>query len=80
MPMGPDHKPGRMIAGRVKADQIRATGAKMVVAPCHNCLDQIRDLGEKYELAIRVVSIKELLRETMVVPDKFKISQEHENG
>lgn len=31
----------RLEAGRVKAEQIRRTGAKVVVAPCHNCLDQL---------------------------------------
>ena len=27
--------------GRVKAKQIQDTGAKLVIAPCHNCRDQI---------------------------------------
>ena len=72
MPMGPDYRPGRMITGKVKADQIKATGAKIVISPCHNCFDQIRDLGEKYELGIKVVCFKELLLETMIIPDNFK--------
>ena len=72
MPMGPDFKPGRMKAGRIKAEQIRETGAKIVIAPCHNCFDQIQDLGEKYELDIKVFSFKELLLETMIIPEKFK--------
>ena len=70
--MGPDFKPGRMKAGRIKAEQIRKTGAKIVIAPCHNCFDQIQDLGEKYELDIKVFSFKELLLETMIIPEKFK--------
>lgn len=72
MPMGSDFKPGRMASGRVKAEQIKATGAKIVIAPCHNCFDQISDLGEKYELGIKVVSFKQMILKTMIVPDKFK--------
>ncbi len=37
---------------KVKRDQILATGAKLVIAPCHNCWDAIRDLEEVYELGI----------------------------
>ncbi len=36
-----------------KRDQILATGAKLVIAPCHNCWDSIRDLEEKYHIGIR---------------------------
>ncbi len=73
MPMGPDYKPGRMISGKVKADQIRETGAKIIFVPCHNCFDQINDLIEKYELDVEVVSFKEILRKIMIVPDKHKL-------
>lgn len=72
MPMGPDYKPPRMDSGKVKADQIKATGAKIVIAPCHNCFDQINDLGEKYELGIKVKSLKDILYEIMVIPEKFR--------
>ncbi|MBW2368647.1 MAG: (Fe-S)-binding protein [Deltaproteobacteria bacterium] len=72
MPMGPSYKPFRMASGRVKADQIRETGAKIVIAPCHNCFDQIRDLNETYELGVKVLSFKEILLRMVVVPDRFK--------
>jgi len=72
MPMGPKYKPVRMASGRVKADQIRATGAKIVIAPCHNCFDQINDLGEEYDLGIKVLSLKEIIVEAMIVPDHMK--------
>jgi Fe-S oxidoreductase len=74
--MGPDYKPPRIANGRVKADQIKATGAKVVIAPCHNCFDQINDLGEDYELGIKVMSLKELIVESMVVPEEFQVSEE----
>lgn len=72
VPMGPSFKERRMISGKVKADQIKATGAKIVIAPCHNCYDQIRDLGEKYNLDIQVKHFKELISEMMIIPDKMK--------
>jgi len=77
MPMGPECRPGRMSSGRVKAEQIRKTGAKVVIAPCHNCFDQISDLSEEYALEVEVVSFKELVRKMMIIPEKFK---QEENG
>lgn len=38
----------RRIYGKIKFDQIMATGAKYVIAPCHNCHAQIDDIGEHY--------------------------------
>jgi Fe-S oxidoreductase len=31
----------RLAYGKMKTDQIRDTGAEIVIAPCHNCRDQI---------------------------------------
>ena len=31
----------RLAYGKIKADQIKETGAELVIAPCHNCRDQI---------------------------------------
>jgi Fe-S oxidoreductase len=73
MPMGPDYKPFRMASGRVKAEQIKDTGAKIVVAPCHNCFDQINDLSEEYDLGVNARSLKEIIVEAMVIPDHMKM-------
>jgi len=32
--------------GKIKADQILATGAQYCITPCHNCHAQIHDLSE----------------------------------
>ncbi len=72
MPMGPKFKPPRMLSGRVKAEQVRATGAKIVIAPCHNCFDQVRDLSDEHGLGVEIISFKEIICESMIVPDKFK--------
>lgn len=39
----------RRAYGKVKFDQIMATGASYVIAPCHNCHAQIEDVGEHFD-------------------------------
>ncbi|MFO7714830.1 sulfate respiration complex iron-sulfur protein HmcF [Desulfosarcina sp.] len=58
----------RNIGLKVKRDQILATGAKLVVAPCHNCWDAIRDLEEIYKIGIRWSFLKPLLLSMVEIP------------
>ncbi len=40
----------RLAYGKVKVDQIKDTGAELVIAPCHNCRDQIlKGLGGAFK-------------------------------
>jgi len=39
----------RRAYGKLKYDQIIATGAQYAITPCHNCHSQIHDLCEHYE-------------------------------
>jgi len=58
----------RVYYGRVKAQQIKRTGARLVVAPCHNCRDQIlKSLTREYNLDIEVKYIWELVADSLVV-------------
>jgi hypothetical protein len=61
---------------KVKRDQILGTGAKLVIAPCHNCWDAIRDLEEVYEIGIRWSFLKPLLINMIEVPDHLKPPEE----
>lgn len=61
---------------KIKRDQILATGAKLVVAPCHNCWDAIRDMEEVYEVGIRWSFLKPLLLKMVIVPDHLKPEEE----
>ncbi len=79
IPMGGPYRKRRMRSGRIKAEQIRATEAKIVISPCHNCYDQLNDLNKEYDLGVRVVSLKELIIETMVVPEHLKPNPESQN-
>ena len=56
----------RVLSGKVKADQIRATGAKIVASPCHNCSDQLLELNKKYKLGVEIMSVCELVYNALV--------------
>jgi len=62
----------RNIGMKVKRDQILDTGAKLVIAPCHNCWDAIRDMEEIYEVGIRWSFLKPLLIQMVEVPEHLK--------
>ncbi len=49
------------IAGRTKAEQIRATGADIVVTPCANCKKQLRELAAYYQIPVEVVGVHDLI-------------------
>lgn len=51
----------RQRMGKIKADQIRETGAKTVITGCFNCKNQIRDISENYDLDYQVKSIVEVV-------------------
>jgi hypothetical protein len=58
----------RIFYGRVKAKQIKDTGAKLVVAPCHNCRDQImKSLTKEFELDIETKYLWELVADSLIV-------------
>ena len=57
----------RVESGRIKADQIRATGAKIVATPCHNCIDQLTGLNLDYKLGVEIKTIGEIVAEAIVL-------------
>jgi Fe-S oxidoreductase len=57
----------RLQAGKIKADQIRATGAKIVVAPCHNCIDQLSELNKEYKLSVEIKTVSEIVADALVL-------------
>jgi len=55
-------RPFRTTAGgKVKAEQIRATGAKYCIAPCANCKKQLRELMEDQGVDCEIVGLHDLL-------------------
>ncbi len=63
------YRPQRNMALRKKMEQIIDTGCKLVIAPCHNCWDAIRDLEEEYEIGIRWSFLKPLVIKMLDVPE-----------
>ncbi|MDR1459741.1 MAG: (Fe-S)-binding protein [Bacteroidales bacterium] len=57
----------RLQSGKVKADQIMATGAKVVITPCHNCVDQISQLNHIHKLVIKIKTIAEIVADALVI-------------
>ena len=59
----------RVRAGGVKAEQIRNTKAKTVVAPCHNCIDQLMELNKEYKLGVQIKTVAEMVADALLPPD-----------
>ncbi|MCG6929675.1 MAG: (Fe-S)-binding protein [Desulfofustis sp.] len=67
MPFAPE----RVYYGRIKARQIKEVGAEMVIAPCHNCRDQLmKSLNQEYDLGIEVKYLWELVADSLILPDR----------
>ncbi|MFI5118718.1 MAG: response regulator [Terriglobales bacterium] len=63
-----EYAPRRLKSAKIKADQLRATGAKTVVTSCHNCVDGLFDLIRHYKLDMEVKLLVNLVAKAMVVP------------
>jgi Fe-S oxidoreductase len=64
----------RIRAGSIKAKQIRTGGAKVVITPCHNCVDQLTQLNHHYQLGIQIKSVAEIVADALVI-NKLEKSQ-----
>jgi Fe-S oxidoreductase len=63
-----EHTAKRIEAGKVKAEQIRRTGAKVVASPCHNCIDQLMELNRHYALGVEVKTLGEVVADALILP------------
>lgn len=57
----------RLAAGGVKAKQIEATEADVVVTSCHNCLDQLAELKKHYKLKVQIMNLSELVADALLI-------------
>lgn len=77
MPFAPE----RVFYGRIKARQLQETGAEMVIAPCHNCRDQImKSLNQEYDLGIEVKYLWELVADSLILPGQEQDAIETEEA
>jgi Fe-S oxidoreductase len=61
------------LGGKTKADQIAATKANMVVAPCANCKKQLKEVCEDNGLGdVKIIGLHDLLLRALVPPDHMR--------
>jgi Fe-S oxidoreductase len=63
-----EYRPLRLEAARIKADQLRATGASLVCTMCHNCIDGLNDVIKHYALDMKVVQVMDLVSRALIGP------------
>jgi Fe-S oxidoreductase len=63
------------VGGAKKAEQVRRTGAELLVAPCANCKKQLAEVCEDHGLTeTRVVGLHDLILLALEAPDHMKVS------
>jgi len=63
-----EYAPRRLKSAKIKAEQLRATGARIVCTSCHNCVDALFDLIRHYKLDMEVKLLVSLVASALVVP------------
>jgi Fe-S oxidoreductase len=66
---GPPHKMTRVLGNRVKAEQLKATGAEVLIAPCHNCHGGLEDIIHHYKLDMEIRFLGDIIYECMEKPN-----------
>lgn len=75
-----EYTPRRLKSGKAKAEQLAATGARIVVTSCHNCVDALTDLIRHYKLDMRVSQLVTLVAEAAVLPGRLEDPAETAGG
>jgi Fe-S oxidoreductase len=68
-----EYTPRRLKSGIVKANQMKETGAEIVVTSCHNCVDGLTDVIRHYELGMEVTQLVNLVANALVIEQKLAI-------
>ena len=61
-----EYRPLRLEAAKIKAEQLKTTGAKLVCTICHNCIDGLNDVIRHYKLDMKVVQVLDLVSNALV--------------
>lgn len=75
-----EYTPRRLKSAKIKADQLKATGAEIVATSCHNCVDGLTDLIRHYKLGMSVTQLVNLVANALVVPEKVLTPVAAEDG
>jgi CheY-like chemotaxis protein len=71
-----EYTPRRLVSAKIKADQLKATGAKIVATSCHNCVDGLADLIKHYKLGMEVKQLVDLVAEALVLEKPAEVAEE----
>lgn len=64
--LGEDTLDFRMKSSRVKADQVKETGAKILATACENCHTQLTNLNNHYQMGVEVQFLSSLVADALV--------------
>jgi len=65
-----EYTPRRLKSAKIKAEQLKVTGAQDVVTSCHNCVDGLSDLIKHYKLGMGVQQLVNLVANALVIEPK----------
>jgi len=66
---GPPFKNVRIVGNSIKAEQLKATGVKTCVAPCHNCHGGLDDIIHKYDVGMELKFLGDIIYQCMEKPE-----------
>ncbi len=69
---GPPFKMTRIEGNRIKAEQLfsaKTKGARVLIAPCHNCHSGLHDLVHHYEIGLDIKFFGDIIYEVMEKPE-----------
>jgi len=64
--LGEDTLDFRMKSSRVKADQVKQSGAGILVTACENCHTQLSDLNKHYQIGVEVLFLSSMVADALV--------------
>jgi len=67
--LGEDTLDFRMKSARVKVDQYKATGAKILATACENCHTQLSNLNDHYKTDVKVMFLSSMVADALVQAD-----------
>jgi Fe-S oxidoreductase len=64
--LGEDNLDFRMKSAKVKVDQVKRTGAKILATACENCHSQLNDLNKHYNMGVEVRFLSSMIADALV--------------
>ena len=64
--LGEDNLDFRMKSVKVKVDQVKQTGAKVLATACENCHTQLSDLNKHYDMGVEVRFLSSMVADALV--------------